>query len=291
MFIYLASPIDQAHERSHSSATTALVGAARVLARCARATVFDPQQAFTTFALGASGFQINEVNSLALGTCDAVFAVVPPGVATLGVPAEIEQALARSKPVVIFTSSDLAAKSVQIQQWKSRGAWVATFVDNALWTEELVRWLRSRVENAAAQQRPTLLYRTETTANLHRAYPDDAGFDLAAESAGRLEGFATGWICTGLRVAIPSGYFGLIVGRSSTFKNMHCKVALGVIDCGWRGELLVGLTNTRPDPVEWVAGQRLAQLVLLPTFPGVAEAVEQLPPHDRGHNGWGSSGQ
>lgn len=123
-----------------------------------------------------------------------------------------------------------------------------------------------------------------------KAYAGDAGYDLPV----------TGWhairpgevidLPTGLRVAIPEGYYGRIVGRSSTRRRRGIEVVEGIIDAGYRGELFVCAVNRNDRAVLVSAGERLAQLipVAIPDLPTVQSA--DLPESDRGSNGFGSSG-
>jgi dUTP pyrophosphatase len=127
-------------------------------------------------------------------------------------------------------------------------------------------------------------------ANLRqRAYPGDAGLDLTLSHGLVLFDQHYTMAGTGVHVAIPEGYWGLITGRSSTWAKYRCDVRQAVIDSGYRGELMVGIENRSGQSVEFAAGTRLAQLVLLPIWPGEVVPVETLPDHERGHNGYGSS--
>lgn len=132
-----------------------------------------------------------------------------------------------------------------------------------------------------------------------KAYPDDAGIDLAAVEAIEIKPQQSVNVPTGLAFAIPQGYWGLIQGRSSTWHKLRLMTMPAVIDAGWRGELFVALHHPGlPDPVTGMyeesikieAGQRIGQLIILPAFTAVLEYIETLPPHPRGLNGFGSSG-
>ncbi len=126
-----------------------------------------------------------------------------------------------------------------------------------------------------------------------RAYPGDAGFDLAACERVELEPGARAVVGTGLAVALPPGHAGLVVPRSGlAARHGIGKVnAPGLIDEGYRGEIKVILHNTdRETPFVVEPGMRIAQLVVV-ELPGVAlvEVVE-LPASERGDAGLGSSG-
>lgn len=126
-----------------------------------------------------------------------------------------------------------------------------------------------------------------------RAYPGDAGFDLAACERVELEPGARAVVGTGLAVALPPGHAGLVVPRSGlAARHGIGKVnAPGLIDEGYRGEIKVILHNTdRDTPFVVEPGMRIAQLVVV-ELPGVALVeVDELPASERGDAGLGSSG-
>lgn len=123
-----------------------------------------------------------------------------------------------------------------------------------------------------------------------RAHHDDAGLDLAITNTETLEVGECRMLPTGIRAALPTGFWGLIIGRSSTWVKHRCDVRHAVIDPGYRGELMIQLDNRSGTRVTFPAGSRLAQYVLLPSFAGTVTEVDELPPADRGENGYGSSG-
>ena len=127
-----------------------------------------------------------------------------------------------------------------------------------------------------------------------RAHAGDAGLDLVAcEEAGLGPGQRAA-VPTGWAVAIPEGWAGLVVPRSGNALRMGLTVANapGLIDAGYRGELQVILVNLGDAPVAIAAGDRIAQLVLVPVALGDAIEVDELPGHDgRGEGGFGSTGR
>lgn len=125
-----------------------------------------------------------------------------------------------------------------------------------------------------------------------RAYPGDAGLDLAACEDVELAPGARVVVGTGLAVAIPAGYAGFVQPRSGLAARHGISVvnAPGLVDSGYRGEIRVVLLNTdRVQPFRVERGMRIAQLVIL-AVPGV-ELVEtdELPESERGVRGFGSS--
>ena len=65
----------------------------------------------------------------------------------------------------------------------------------------------------------------------------------------------------------------------------------GVIDAGYRGEILVLMTNLGTDPIEIQAGEKIAQMIPVPVLTGLVEAVESLEDSARAEKGFGSSGR
>lgn len=130
-----------------------------------------------------------------------------------------------------------------------------------------------------------------------RVHDDDAGFDLSVvipgggTSDGRrevLQMFGTGWA-----VAIPVGWFGLIVPRSSVGKAGWDIESSGVIDAGYRGEVMLPLIyRGEPFNAKRVLrhGDRVAQMLLLPVPRVESEEALELPPTARGAGGFGSTG-
>lgn len=122
----------------------------------------------------------------------------------------------------------------------------------------------------------------------------DAAADLAAVEPVTIAARDRALVHTGLAVAIPSGCAGLILPRSGLALHQGVTVlnAPGLIDSGYRGELMVVLYNTTDAPVAIEEGQRIAQLMVIPVPQMRFIAVNQLPDglDDRGHAGFGSSG-
>ena len=127
-----------------------------------------------------------------------------------------------------------------------------------------------------------------------RAHPGDAGLDLCAVEPCDLAPGGREAIPTGLAVAIPPGWAGLVVPRSGLARRHGVTVANapGLIDAGYRGELQVLLVNLSDRPHRVQAGDRVAQLVCVPVATEPAVLVDELPPSDgRGDGGFGSTGR
>lgn len=118
----------------------------------------------------------------------------------------------------------------------------------------------------------------------------DAGMDLAATSRTITENFIE--YGTGLALEIPEGFMGLIFPRSSISKmNLSLCNSVGIIDCGYRGELKVRFDRRDHDldGKGYDIGDRMAQLIIMP-FPKVNfEEVSELDETDRGAGGFGST--
>jgi len=126
-----------------------------------------------------------------------------------------------------------------------------------------------------------------------RAYPGDAGLDLHAAHAARIEPGARCEVGTQVAVAIPTGHAGLVLPRSGLAARHGIALvnAPGLIDAGYRGEIRVLLLNTdREHSYEVRAGERVAQLVIVAVGTLEPLAVEELPPSERDERGFGSSG-
>jgi dUTP pyrophosphatase len=128
------------------------------------------------------------------------------------------------------------------------------------------------------------------------AYPGDAGIDLPtvllrSDQQHGLTIFPGDRVIlhTGMKMAFDDGYWGRIVHRSSTEKRHRLRVIEGTID-KYRGEILVQVHNGNTFPVIIQHGQKLGQLIILPTAVNVPTVVDELPASERGSKGFGSSG-
>ena len=136
--------------------------------------------------------------------------------------------------------------------------------------------------------------RLQETATLpSRAYDGDAGLDLYAAHAARLQPGQRSSIGTGIAVAIPPGHAGLVLPRSGLALRHGIALvnAPGLIDAGYRGEVRVLLLNTdRLETFEVAAGERIAQLLVVAFAALEVGEVTELSPSQRSERGFGSSG-
>ena len=125
-----------------------------------------------------------------------------------------------------------------------------------------------------------------------RAYTGDAGLDLSACVRIVLAPGERALVPTGLAVAIPEGYAGYVQPRSGLASKHGISIVNtpGLVDSGYRGELLVNLLNTDPhEPFTVEPGMRIAQLVVLEIPQVELVEVDELPDSERGVRGFGSS--
>lgn len=126
------------------------------------------------------------------------------------------------------------------------------------------------------------------------AHEGDAGADMRADIPRPLtiEPGGSAWVGTGVRVAIPDGYVGLQFPRSGLGCNHGICLAngTGVIDSGYRGEVRAKLLNLGREPFTVHPGDRVCQLVVAPCVRASFLAAGELPPSERGTDGYGSTG-
>jgi dUTP pyrophosphatase len=126
-----------------------------------------------------------------------------------------------------------------------------------------------------------------------RAYAGDAGLDLSACERVVLAPGERATVGTGLAVAIPEGYAGFVQPRSGLAARNGITIvnAPGLVDSGYRGEVMVVLLNTDAEAsFEVEPGMRIAQLVLMEVPDVDINVVSELPESERGARGHGSSG-
>jgi dUTP pyrophosphatase len=139
---------------------------------------------------------------------------------------------------------------------------------------------------------PVVLLRTGA-ALPGRPYEGDAGLDLTACERVLLEPGRRAVVPTGIAVEIPEGHAGLVVPRSGLAAKHGLSIvnAPGLIDAGYRGEVLVILHNSdRTEPFTVEPGMRIAQLVVVAVPELRVLEVEGLSATERGSRGHGSSG-
>ncbi len=125
------------------------------------------------------------------------------------------------------------------------------------------------------------------------AHPGDAGADLVASEAVRLDPGRRAVVGTGVQIALPEGFVAFVVPRSGLAAKHGITVvnAPGTVDAGYRGEIKVTLLNTDAESAYDIAvGDRIAQLIVMPVSRARFIPVETLPDSVRGDGGFGSTG-
>jgi len=118
----------------------------------------------------------------------------------------------------------------------------------------------------------------------------DAGLDLFSVMECVLKGGEARAISTGIQVAIPDGYVGLIWDKSGiSLKNVH-RLA-GVVDSGYRGEIKIVLTNLSTEAFSIEKGMKIAQMLVQPIIKVKVVDSDVLDETTRGENGFGSTGK
>ena len=124
------------------------------------------------------------------------------------------------------------------------------------------------------------------------AYTGDAGLDLHVLEDTWIPPGQGVDVRSGVAVAIPDGFYGRIVGRSSSLRKRGLLVSEGVIDSGFRGELFVYARNIgNLEAVQLRQGDSIGQLIVSPVPNVELRWVTDLPQSERGENGFGSSGR
>lgn len=125
------------------------------------------------------------------------------------------------------------------------------------------------------------------------AKPGDAGADLRSRVDFELEPGERALVPTGVAIALPEGYVGLVHPRSglATKNGITIVNAPGTVDSGYRGELMVTLLNTdKTKSFHVQRGDRIAQLVIQKYEHATFTVVDELDQTERGSSGFGSSG-
>lgn len=124
-----------------------------------------------------------------------------------------------------------------------------------------------------------------------RAHATDAGYDLYAGMSYDIRAGDRVQISTKIAMQIPEGYVGLIWDKSGLSHKKGLKVLGGVIDSGYRGEILVGMANISDRSFTMRRGEKVAQLLIQKYKALEVVEVEELEEADRGDAGFGSTGK
>jgi len=122
--------------------------------------------------------------------------------------------------------------------------------------------------------------------------PGDAGYDLRSAEDISIAAGEVRVVKTGIKLAIPSGFVGLVHPRSGLAVKNGVTVlnTPGTIDSGYRGEIMVPLINHSQQPFVISRGDRIAQIIFQTYEEAKFVSVTELPDSQRGQAGFGSTG-
>jgi dUTP pyrophosphatase len=123
------------------------------------------------------------------------------------------------------------------------------------------------------------------------AHSGDAGMDLYSVEVVTLNPGERAQVPTGIAVAIPEGYVGLIWDKSGISHRGGIKTLGGVVDAGYRGEILVGVLNVGDTPYEVRKGAKIAQMLIQKVEHPELVVIDSLDETERGERGFGSTGK
>ena len=121
-------------------------------------------------------------------------------------------------------------------------------------------------------------------------HPGDAGMDFYAVEDVTFAPGKQARVHTGIAVEIPEGHVGLVWDKSSISFNMGLKIMGGVIDSGYRGEIIMNLLNTGEHEVKLEKGHKVAQMLVQKFEHCDIVEVEEVSDTARGHGREGSTG-
>lgn len=193
--------------------------------------------------------------------------------------------------VVVATAAAFAVTFAAAIWWSQSAMNAASAADEAVWDREMVIALSDTEKSG--DRTPVKIRLLNPLASVpQNAKQGDAGFDLRSVVDVTVPAGGTLVIPTGVAIEIPSDTVALVCSRSGMAAKQSVAVlnAPGVIDSGYRGELLVVLHNHGSEPFPVSVGDRIAQLMiqhyLVPHF----ELVDELGESERGTAGKGSTG-
>lgn len=294
-YIYLAEPIDQA------PAPSTMSRAAIDRMRAVGLPFYAPRDAWWYPPQVGISNMVQVTNNVALGGSAVLLAVLPKGVRTHGVPMEVERAHQAKVPIVIlsdiprhlagafghidvcgWTPSPVEAVTACARVFGTPPAEAAARQAAEVLGPNVARWVSRALGSLCHPEAP------------RAGHEGDAGYDLVVSVDCLVPKGKRIQVPCSIAIQLPDGYWGLIQGRSSSWKN-GLLVKGSVIDAGYRGEIWVDVW-AMPDPDapeahEIKAGSRIAQLIPMPLVPRLDwQQVLFLDESARGANGYGSSG-
>lgn len=130
-----------------------------------------------------------------------------------------------------------------------------------------------------------------TLPDLQYAKAGDAGLDLYASKRTVLTPGVQTAVPSGVALEIPAGYVGLIWDKSGLSIKYGLKTLGGVVDSGYRGEVMIGMINLSDTEHIFEKGDKVAQMLIQKVEHATFEVVDELSDTERGATGFGSSGK
>jgi dUTP pyrophosphatase len=125
-----------------------------------------------------------------------------------------------------------------------------------------------------------------------KAHRGDLGYELFCSEETVVWPSETKLVPTGIAVQFPDGYGAFLRDRSSVATKLHLFTVAGIIDNGYIGEIKVAFYNGGENARRILVGEKIAQMVLIPTVNFSVEEVDEITSADaRGDNGFGSTGR
>ncbi len=123
------------------------------------------------------------------------------------------------------------------------------------------------------------------------AHPGDAGLDIYTCESVSVEPGEKTVISTGIAMEIPEGYVGMVWDKSGIAIKNGIKTLGGVVDSGYRGEVLIGVINLSKERYTFEKGHKVAQMVIQKKEDVVVEEAQELSDTSRGEGRFGSTGK
>lgn len=134
-------------------------------------------------------------------------------------------------------------------------------------------------------------YLVKDIPKLAYAKTGDAAFDLFVAKDITIAPMERVQVPTGVALEIPDGYVGLIWDKSGLSQKFGLRTLGGVVDSGYRGEVMVGIINLSKDSYIFEKGHKVAQMIIQKREHCDIVEVEQLSETERGSGGFGSTGK
>lgn len=298
---YLARPLDLDGDTGYAEwvadRVTDAMGAIGLVA-------YSPAEAFLIPSGAHPNGEIAQINQLALSRCRGMIVLFPER-PSVGTGLELQMAQDRGLPVLVVTTMATIEKSWSLAGL--RGAHLLAVPESATkWTtadshqiQRALTWLADQaqaVDRFGFKPGPfkqlSVVLDNDNCQMMTRSYRGDAGYDMYTSTETEIPPGEFVDVPCGISVQMPEGYWGMVVGRSSTLRKHRLLVMSGVIDNGYRGPMFAGVQNLGTEPFRAKVGSRLAQLVPMPLVADdlVQVRADQLIPSDRNDAGFGSSG-